>query len=112
MASTKVFVHGNPEVDAIWSDLVTELAGRGHDCVVLLSPPGFGAPTPDGWPADIAAYRSWLIGELERLVAGGATIDLRGPRRGAGHVFGACAERPDLVRSFATDSFGFIHPDY
>jgi pimeloyl-ACP methyl ester carboxylesterase len=111
-STTKVFVHGNPEVDAIWSDLVTELAGRGHDDVVLLSPPGFGAPTPDGWPADVAAYRSWLIGELERLVAGGATVDLVGHDWGAGHVFGAVVERPDLVRSFAADCFGLIHPDY
>ena len=87
--ATKVFVHGNPEVDAIWSLLVAELRARGVDDVVLLSPPGFGAPTPDGWAGDMAAYRDWLVGELERIGRPGQGIDLVGHDWGAGHVFGA-----------------------
>jgi pimeloyl-ACP methyl ester carboxylesterase len=110
--TTKVFVHGNPEVDAIWALLVDELRARGVDDVVLLSPPGFGAPTPAGWAGDVAAYRTWLIGELERIGDSGQAIDLVGHDWGAGHVFGAVAERPDLVRSFAADCAGLIHPDY
>ncbi len=110
--TTKVFVHGNPEVDAIWTLLVAELRARGVDDIVLLSPPGFGAPTPDGWAGDMAAYRDWLVGELERIGRSGQGIDLVGHDWGAGHVFGAVAERPDLVRSFAADCGGLIHPDY
>ena len=109
---TRVFVHGNPEVDAIWTMLVDELRARGVDDIVLLSPPGFGAPTPDGWVGDVAAYRAWLIGELERIGGSGNPIDLVGHDWGAGHVFGAVAERPDLVRSFAADCGGLVHPDY
>ena len=69
--TTKVFVHGNPEVDAIWSLLVDELRDRGIDDIVLLSPPGFGAPVPAGWAGDVAAYRAWLVGELERIGGSG-----------------------------------------
>ena len=47
--TTKVFVHGNPETSAVWSLLVLELKKRGVDNIVLLTPPGFGAPTPAGW---------------------------------------------------------------
>ena len=31
-----------------------------------LSPPGFGAPLPDGFAATYLAYRDWLEAELER----------------------------------------------
>jgi pimeloyl-ACP methyl ester carboxylesterase len=109
----KVFVHGVPEVDAIWGPLVDELAARGVDDVVLLSPPGFGAPTPTGWAGDAVSYRHWLIDELHRL--GSSTddpIDVVGHDWGAGHVFAAVAERPDLMRSFAVDCVGLVHPDY
>jgi len=106
---TAVFVHGNPEVDAIWGPLVEELDARGVDDIVLLSPPGFGAPTPDGWTATVADYRGWLVAELERI---GGEIDLVGHDWGAGHVFGAVGARPGSVRSFAADCAGLIHPDY
>jgi pimeloyl-ACP methyl ester carboxylesterase len=111
--TTKVFVHGNPEVAAIWSLLVAELERRGVGDIVLLSPPGFGAPVPDRWAGDITAYRAWLIEELENIAGTGqATIDLVGHDWGAGHVFGAMAERPDLVRSFAADCVGMLDPGY
>lgn len=105
----KVFVHGVPESAAIWQLLVESLAERGVTDVVLLSPPGFGAPTPDGWTATAADYRTWLIGELEAL---GGAVDLVGHDWGAGHVFGLLAERPDLVRTWASDCAGLLHPDY
>ena len=113
---TTVFVHGNPETDAIWSDLVGELAdrppvgGNARD-LVLLSPPGFGAPLPDGWGATREEYRDWLITEVEVLAAEGP-VDIVGHDWGAGHVFGLLAERSDLVRSWACDCLGLIHPDY
>jgi pimeloyl-ACP methyl ester carboxylesterase len=106
---TKVFVHGNPEVDAIWGPLVNALAERGIDDVVLLSPPGFGAPTPDGWDASMRSYVGWLVAEVERI---GGVIDIVGHDWGAGHVYGLVAERPDLVRSYAADVAGMLHPDY
>ncbi|MEM9464204.1 MAG: alpha/beta hydrolase, partial [Actinomycetota bacterium] len=39
-------------------------------------------------------------------------IDLVGHDWGAGHVAGIAAARPDLIRSFAMDCGGLVHPDY
>jgi len=58
---TTVLIHGNPETDAIWTDLVGELTDRSVTDLVLLSPPGFGAPIPDGCGATQVEYRDWLI---------------------------------------------------
>jgi len=107
--ATKVFVHGNPETSAIWSLLVNELHKNGINKIVLLSPPGFGAPTPKGWGATVVEYRDWLLSELDKIET---PIDLVGHDWGAGHVFGALAARPNFVRSWATDCGGLIHPDY
>ena len=85
---TTVLIHGNPETDAIWTDLVCELTDRSVTDLVLLSPPGFGASIPDGWGATQLEYRDWLIAELEDLTSGGNPIDLVGHDWGAGHVFG------------------------
>jgi pimeloyl-ACP methyl ester carboxylesterase len=106
---TKVFVHGNPETTFVWSDLVTELARRGVDDIVLLSPPGFGAPIPKGFGGTRLDHRDWLIGEIEAL---GRPIDLVGHDWGAGHVYAVAAARPDLLRSWAADCAGLVHPDY
>ena len=105
----KVFVHGNPETDAIWDDLVWELAAHGVDDIVRLSPPGFGVPTPAGWGATRVEYVRWLAGELGAI---GGPIDLVGHDWGAGHVFGVLAEEPGLVRTWASDCAGLMHPDY
>lgn len=105
----KAFVHGNPETSAIWTVLVAELARRGIDDVVLLSPPGFGAPTPQGWVPHRENYVRWLAGELDAL---GGEVDLVGHDWGAGHVLGLLAVRPELVRTWATDCGGLLHPDY
>ena len=88
-----VFVHGNPETAAIWDPLIAAL---GRDDVVALSPPGFGAPTPDGWGATSDEYLAWLIGEVEQL---DGPIDLVGHDWGGGHVqrLAATAARPDPV---------------
>jgi pimeloyl-ACP methyl ester carboxylesterase len=106
---TKVFVHGNPETSAIWSLLVAELAKRGVDNIVLLTPPGFGAPSPTGWGGTVREYRDWLIGELDSI---DGAIDLVGHDWGAGHVFGVLSERPDIVRSWVADCAGLLHADY
>lgn len=106
---TKVFVHGVPETDAIWAPLVAALADGGIDDIALLSPPGFGAPTPAGWDAHPNSYVAWLAEQLEQL---DGPIDIVGHDWGAGHVLGLVAARPDLVRSWVVDCGGLADPDY
>ena len=105
----KAFVHGVPETSAIWGELVEELEARGIGDIHLLTPPGFGAPVPQGFEPNQSSYCDWLVAELEAL---GGDVDLMGHDWGAGHVFGALAARPDLVRSWAADCAGIIHADY
>ncbi len=107
---TKVFVHGNPETAAIWGPLIAALEDRGlTGDVVTVSPPGFGAPTPSGWDPTPAAYVGWLADRLGEI---DGPIDLVGHDWGAGHVFGLLAADSDLVRSWAADCAGLLHPDY
>lgn len=106
---TKVFVHGNPETSALWSVLVDELGTKGASDVVTLSPPGFGAALPENFEATRIGYRNWLIQQLEQL---GGNVDLVGHDVGALHVYGVLAERPDLIRTWAADCAGILHPDY
>jgi pimeloyl-ACP methyl ester carboxylesterase len=101
-----VLVHGNPETDAIWDELRKHL---GRDDVITLSPPGFGAPVPDGFGATSDEYVSWLAGELEKI---DGPIDLVGHDWGGGHVMRLANSRPELVRSWATDIAGALDPAY
>ncbi len=103
---TLVFVHGNPETEAIWGPL---LAVLGRDDVVLLSPPGFGAPLPDGFGATMPEYRDWLEGALETI---DGPIDLVGHDWGGGHVVNVVMHRPELVRSWVSDVVGLFDADY
>ena len=107
--SPKVFVHGNPETDAVWSLLVETLRPRMSDQLLLLSPPGFGVPSPEGWEGRQSDYVDWLIDEL---VAIGESVDIVGHDWGAGHVYGLLDKRPDLVKSWVADCAGLLHPDY
>jgi pimeloyl-ACP methyl ester carboxylesterase len=103
---TAVFVNGNPESAAIWGPLLAEL-GRGD--VLCLSPPGFGAPIPDGFDCTVSSYRDWLVAELEKL---GEPVDLVGHDVGGGIVIRVAMTRPDLLRTWASDSLGVYDPDY
>ncbi len=103
---TVVLVHGNPETEAIWGPLVDAL---GRDDVVRLSPPGFGAPLPDDFPATYLAYRDWLEGELARF---DEPVDVLGHDWGGGHVVNVVMHRPELVHSWASDVVGLFDPDY
>ena len=103
---TAVFVHGNPETAAVWDPLLAEL---GRDDVVRLSPPGFGAPLPPGFDATVGGYRAWLTAELEAI---GEPVDLVGHDWGGSHVLGIAMTRPDLLRSWVTDTAGSFEPDY
>ena len=107
--TTKVFVHGVPETSAIWSPLVNELSTRGVTNIVLLSPPGFGTPSPAGWGATMYDYSDWLINELANI---DGPVDLVAHDWGAGHTYSALAARPNIVRSWATDVIGMLPPDY
>lgn len=101
-----VLVHGNPETSAIWRPL---LAKMGYENAVLLSPPGFGAPIPEGFSCTVGAYRDWLIGSLEELPG---PADLVGHDLGGSAVLGVAMSRPDLLRTWASDSIGVLHTDY
>lgn len=103
---TVVLVHGNPETAVVWLPLLAEL---GRDDVVCLSPPGFGAPVPDGFGATMTDYRDWLVAELEAI---GEPVDLVGHDWGGGHVLGVAMTRPDLLRSWASDILGALDPAY
>ncbi len=103
---TVVLVHGNPETEAIWNPLVDAL---GRDDVVRVSPPGFGAPLPDDFPATCLAYRDWLEDELAGFKE---PVDLVGHNWGGGHMVNTVMHRPELVRSWASDVVGVFDPDY
>jgi pimeloyl-ACP methyl ester carboxylesterase len=103
---TTVFVNGNPETSAIWDPLVAEL---GRSDVLRLSPPGFGAPIPDGFDCTVSGYRDWLAAELAAL---GEPVDLVGHDVGGGTVLSVAMHRPDLLRSWVSDSLGVYDPDY
>jgi pimeloyl-ACP methyl ester carboxylesterase len=103
---TVVLVHGNPETEAIWNPLVDAL---GRDDVVRVSPPGFGAPLPDDFPATCLAYRDWLEDELAGFKE---PVDLVGHNWGGGHVVNTVMHRPELVRSWASDVVGVFDRDY
>ena len=103
---TVALVHGNPETDAVWGPLIDAL---GRDDVVRLSPPGFGAPLPDGFPATYLAYRDWLEGALADF---GEPVDVVGHDWGGGNVVNAVMRRPELVHSWASDAVGLFDRDY
>jgi pimeloyl-ACP methyl ester carboxylesterase len=103
---TIVLVHGNPETEAIWDDLVPHLRDRD---VVRLSPPGFGSAIPTGFDCSTDAYRDWLARELERLAQ---PIDLIGHDWGGGHVLRIAIDRPDLIRSWTSDILGGFDAEY
>ncbi|MGE3073533.1 MAG: alpha/beta fold hydrolase [Dehalococcoidia bacterium] len=103
---TIVLVHGNPETAAIWDEMRKHLA---TDDVIALSPPGFGAPVPEGFGATADEYRDWLVDELKKIPG---PIDLVGHDWGGGHVARIATERPELIRSWTTDIAGAFDPEY
>lgn len=103
---TAVFVHGNPETAALWRPLLAEL---GRDDTVTLSPPGFGAPLPPGFGATCDDYLTWLVTELEAIAE---PVDLVGHDWGATHALRLACQRPDLMRSWCSDTAGAWAPDY
>ena len=103
---TIVLVHGNPETEAIWDDLVPHLRS---DDVVRLSPPGFGSAIPSDFDCSTETYRDWLANELGKLAQ---PIDLVGHDWGGGHVVRIAMDCPGLIRSWTSDILGCFDPDY
>jgi pimeloyl-ACP methyl ester carboxylesterase len=103
---TLAFVHGNPETAAIWGPL---LKAMGRDDTVTLSPPGFGAPLPEGFDPTSDSYVHWLVGELEKF---GEPVDLVWHDWGGGHVMRTVIARPDLVNRWCIDIAGCFDPEY
>ncbi|MET0453375.1 MAG: alpha/beta fold hydrolase [Mycobacterium sp.] len=106
---TVVLVHGVPETAAVWDPLVEQLGALGEADVRRLSPPGFGAPVPEGFAATMEGYRDWLVAELEAI---GQPIDLVGHDWGGGHVLNVAMARPDVIRTWVSDVPGVFDPDY
>jgi pimeloyl-ACP methyl ester carboxylesterase len=101
-----VFVNGNPESSAIWEPLLAELD---RTDVLLLAPPGFGAPIPDGFACTGTAYWEWLVAALEAV---GEPVDLVGHDVGGSIAVSVAMTRPDLLRTWASDAVGLFDPEY
>lgn len=101
-----VLVNGVFESTAIWKPLLTKLH---RTDVVLLPPPGFGAPLPDDFDCTMQSYTQWLIREVEAL---GEPADLVGHDLGGAAVAGVAMARPDLVRSWVSDALSVFDPAY
>ncbi|MGR9354959.1 alpha/beta fold hydrolase [Rhizobium leguminosarum] len=104
-----MLVHGVPETSAVWDLLVDELVALGHEKPLRLSPPGFGAPVPNGWAATLDNYTGWLVGELEKI---GHPIELVGHDFGGGYTLNVAMTRPDLIRTWVSDVVGTFDKDY
>ncbi|MFE3542739.1 alpha/beta fold hydrolase [Nocardia sp. NPDC059177] len=106
---TIVFVHGVPVTAAVWTPLINELPEPYQQDVVRLSPPGFGTALPADFGATFLDYRDWLIDELTQLET---PVDLVGHDFGGGYVLEVAMARPDLVRSWVSDTIGGYEPDF
>ncbi|MGH8910162.1 MAG: alpha/beta fold hydrolase [Egibacteraceae bacterium] len=105
---TVALVHGVPETPALWDPLRSHL--RRTD-VAALRLPGFGCPRPEGFGATKEEYVAWIIGELERRSADGP-VDLVGHDWGGALVVRVVSTRPELVRSWVTDTAGIADANF
>jgi len=101
-----VLLHGVPETPVVWGPLLHELT---RTDVITLQLPGFGVPAPAGFGATKEDYVEWLISELKTI---GEPVDFVGHDWGGGFIDRVACLRPDLLRSWVTDTAGLIHPDY
>ena len=106
---TLVLVHGNPETEAIWDDLVPHLPAV--TSFVFFSPlhPDLAVRFLRALTVPIYAYRDRLADQLTRLAQ---PIDLVGHDWGGGHVMRIAIEHPALIRSWASDILGGFDADY
>jgi pimeloyl-ACP methyl ester carboxylesterase len=104
-----VLLHGNPETPVIWDPLIARL---GRDDVITPQLPGFGCPVPDGFGATKEEYVDWFLEVLEELNSEHGPVDVVCHDWGGGIGMRAISQRPELVRTWATDVLGVFHPDY
>jgi len=109
LTMTFVFVNGVPVTSAVWTPLINELSASQRQETVVLSPPGFGAPLPPGFGATFTEYRDWLIDELSRFEE---PVDVVGHDFGGGYALEVAMARPDLLRSWVSDTIGGYEPDF
>jgi pimeloyl-ACP methyl ester carboxylesterase len=107
-----VLLHGNPETPVIWEPLLGELAKLGDDEFLTPQLPGFGCAVPAGFDATKEAYVEWCTTVLEDIVAQHGPVDLVAHDWGGGIGMRVVSQRPELVRTWATDVLGLFHPDY
>ena len=79
--------------------------------VIALALPGFGCAVPEGFGASKEHYVDWLT---DRVAAAGrdGPVDLVGHDWGGGFVNRLVSRRPELVRSWVTDTAGMTHERY
>jgi pimeloyl-ACP methyl ester carboxylesterase len=94
---TAIFVHGVPETERLWDDLLEHLV---RDDVVALGLPGFGSALPDGFEPTMYGYSEWLAAELSAY----DDVDLVGHDWGALLTLRVLADRPANVRSWVVDA--------
>jgi len=106
MAVPVVFVHGVPEDAHLWDGVREHLRDRE---TIALGLPGFGTPVPSGFPASKEAYLAWLVEQLESLHQ---PVDL--VAHDWGGILGdrAVFTRPELMRTFASDTIGVSSGKY
>ncbi len=102
---TIAFVHGVPETADIWTAIRSQMAVE----TITLSPPGFGAPIPDGFGCTTDDYLAWLIAAVEQLPG---PVDLIGHDWGGMHVLRLAMTRPDMIRCWVSDTVGLFDPAY
>ncbi|NGO08267.1 alpha/beta hydrolase [Streptomyces sp. HC44] len=102
---TAVFVHGVPETGRLWDRLRVRLETDSR----ALDLPGFGVPRPAGFGATMDEYVQWLEGELRGI---DEPVDLVGHDWGAGLVARVATKSSAVVRSWAVDVAGILHPAY
>src|SRR5438128_12322842 len=100
-----VLLHGVPETADLWDDVRERL----NDDSVALRLPGFGCARPDGFGATKDDYAEWVANELKQF---DQPVDLVGHDWGGGFSIRVGQKYPELVRSWATDVAGVVHPDY
>ncbi|MEV1077952.1 alpha/beta hydrolase [Streptomyces sp. NPDC050211] len=103
---TAVFVHGVPETSGLWDRLRARLS---TDSVALRLPGFGGAPRPDGLKSTMDEYAHWLEAELRKL---DRPVDLVGHDWGALLVARVATRSTIVLRSWAMDGAGILHPDY
>jgi pimeloyl-ACP methyl ester carboxylesterase len=100
-----VFVHGVPEVAALWDGVRAEL-DRDSQALAL---PGFGCPRPAGFGATKDEYVAWLCTQIAAL---DTPVDLIGHDWGAALTIRVATKFGDRLRSWVVDGATGQHPDY